>query len=559
MAMEQVSSFLENILAVEPDDTTSKRASMASTSSGDGGPIAKRRTRSTSSNISVLDINAGRRLSVSHGNPDATRDILTFWFSDHDDKKNNVMADKLMEKMISMIIPVDTEEQKIISDRLVMQAQRPLLSMNIMSKNSIELNQRMSSIFNSIDDIIKFIAWYNPYYTIGVLLIVTHVILNPYLGFSLPIIMLLNNVLVPHYLELYPPDHALDGYLDRNPIPYEGDEPLGVARLPKPVPQFSREFLLNLTDLQNHMILYIKGYDALIWLTKDYLFFKDENISTIVYLGLFAASIYSLVVLPQIMPWLVQHFPLKLVLILWVWLGTLSFHPSVRELLLDWLYNEDTRLNSLNIVNRVEQFLLKFLETTPRKDQDEMLVEIFELHKLNGKTHMWELVGFGNEFYAINNPIRQLNKKLTEEYDTDLHEMAEKQSVFPHDEEELDSFIAEDDDVETLLIKKNSKQRIDDIQAPRDYEFSGDRWMLDLEVNSWVEQKYIEGLVNIDSDEKWVYDFATPDTGTGEVFRRRRWVRSCHRKRYGAEPTDAGPKVYNPDRFSKSFSNFLLT
>lgn len=95
--MEQVSSFLENILTIENEDDNKKTPTK---------PGVKRENR----------------------------------------RANSILIDKLIESLISMIIPV-YNEQKIIDDRMKMQKGRPPLSMQTMTNNAIMLNARLTNIF----------------------------------------------------------------------------------------------------------------------------------------------------------------------------------------------------------------------------------------------------------------------------------------------------------------------------------------------------------------------------------------------------------------------------
>ena len=69
------------------------------------------------------------------------------------------MADKLMEKVISMMISnevVDEQTSKILQDRIEMQKQRPPLSIALMQNNSNELHRRNSDMYIFIDHVQKF-------------------------------------------------------------------------------------------------------------------------------------------------------------------------------------------------------------------------------------------------------------------------------------------------------------------------------------------------------------------------------------------------------------------
>lgn len=605
--MELVSSFFENILTVESGTgqekgtigSSSRRSSRISpvSSAEETDDHVSSEPKPRSGSIQSLDSYPERTIDVKippHGNPDAIKDISSFWYlnvSYEDSKKPaNIMTDRLVEKIILMVIPETTKDSQVLNDRIVMQSQRPQLSMNIMSKNSVLLNQRASVLFHTVDNVIKFIGWYNPFLTVGVLLIITHLILNPYLVLVLPMFLLINNVLIPHYLVRYPPDNSqLNKFYSYNPAPFDSKKPLKNYKTPQPVPQFSKEFILNLTDLQNHMILYIKAYDFVIWLTTDYLYFKNEELSSLILVFITMSGIVTLASAPYLLPLLINYLPIKLLLIMNTWGSLILCHPHFRTSVLDAIYTEDSRFEALTVVNNLEKKLIKTLVEEPTEVLDDVrYVEIFELQKLNMRTKIWEPIGFGNDFYSVSDPIRQLKSNLYEEFEDEAIEQIrlknyelyqakyqetlqqvkrinndKKIDAIPEvtEDDDINQSFSYDEDIEMLLIKNSQKSSFNDIKPPKSWQFVKEsHWEIDLDANGWVERNFIQDLVSIDSDEKWVYDFINDnenETGAG-VFRRRRWLRGCVRCDVEAPVEKMAESIYSADRLSKSFSNFLL-
>lgn len=511
--MDQFNSFLENVLKVEqpelpphvvppddvvPENTLNKRASHDSwinTAWNYGSNDERKR-----SDISSLWKNAkeeGAGSSVS-----------------------NQFTDKLMEKMILLMIPTDPlgeQSSNILKERMEMQKSRPPLSMNIMSNNAIQLNLRLSSTFYGIDQIINFFDWSSPAFTIGMLLVITHIILNPYLLTVVPFLLLIQNTLIPHYLTIYPPDSTLvPDYLDFNPEP--SAEQIEKYKVPKPIPQFSSEFILNLTDLQNHQVLYVTMYDFAVWLTNDYLYFKDEITSSIVYLTLLIMMVSNLLFGPTMFSYFFERvYLVKFGCIFWVWTISIMFYPSFRTRILEWAYNEETRLNFQLFSNRIENTLLKHLDKEPVAPELKE-VEIFELQKLDKKSRIWSLVGFTNNFYTFNISSRK-------------HNIEEAQKVVVEVETEDNESIGS----QRSYIKLAKKRSMIDVQPPSNWVFHDKKWTLDLNVNEWVDENLINDLVLIDEDEKWVYDYQeedVPKESLKEVYRRRRWIRNCKRETY---------------------------
>ncbi|CAK7898582.1 peroxisomal membrane protein Pex29p [[Candida] anglica] len=510
----------------------------------------------------------------------------------------SVLTDKLMEKMISMVLPMNastTEGQTILKERLAIQKTRPSLSVNVMSKNSIQLNRRLSVAFQTLDQIIRFFSWCNPAFTMGVLLAATHVILQPILLTVVPFIYIIVGIMVPHYLVVYPPDRSVtqgNVYYECNPIPSESA--LAPPEVPHAIPEFSREFILNLTDLQNYMLLYVVGFDFITWITRDYLYFKEEHISIMVLIGCVFMVTHNLFVLPKVLPWLIRWTPIKVLLILNIWTITIALHPHLRNKILEWIYDEDTRLTWLTLGNKVDRIIQEWgLDyDTPTSPEDvTQEVEIFELQRLHMKTKVWELVGYSTDFYTINSPHRIMSFRLMEEQSrdgdgpitdvveddflnsetlndptttttTDRSPAAQNQRKMSHSSE--DTSIVEEEEYSPPI---RSAASLSSIKAPIDWEFSESPWKLDLDSSAWVVQNLLEDVVDVDTDEKWVYDISTDQTESAdhnnvkeEVFRRRRWIRTCTRqKRLAGElPNVDGETTRESKRSSQTFSGYFM-
>lgn len=426
----------------------------------------------------------------------------------------SVFTDKLFEKFLSLVAPLDDADvvqNKVLFERMKMQRKRPALSASIMSKNTTLLNARLSTSFEMLDHIINFFNWSNPYYTIGIQLIGTHLVLNPSLLMVLPIFLIVSQILVPHYLMIYPPDKTQLTYFDQNPIPSYNQ--LEKSKIPQPVNQFSREFYMNLTDLQNAQVLYIELWDFVVWLTNDYLYFKNENLSSVVCLILISSIPVNLFILPKFILFLLQRiYLIQACVLLLIWIVPILLHPDVRSSIVTWIYREETRINTQHKINYIELYFCSFLVRPEDKyqikdwiDHDVHEVEIFELQKFDNDTKIWDLKGFSNNFYTINSPIRKYNQELKDNDDiTDEHK----------------SF---------LCIKKNT---IDDIVPPLGWRFIESKWTLDLDVSGWVEDNLIPDLVSIDEDEKWVYDYNDESDLNQSIYRRRRWLRTCRRETF---------------------------
>ena len=103
------------------------------------------------------------------------------------------------------------------------------------------------------------------------------------------------------------------------------------------------------------------------------------------------------------------------------------------------------------------------------------------------------------------------------------------------------------------------KATLSEVKPPRFWRFAEQQWQIDLDPVLWVNANYIMDLVNVDTDEKWVYDYVdNEDSCDGQVFRRRRWVRQCVRDAELIREKDMALGVTSSERLSKTFSTLLL-
>ncbi|KAG5418562.1 PEX29 [Candida metapsilosis] len=467
----------------------------------------------------------------------------------------NYYADKLMEKAISMIIPneiYDDQTNKMLQDRQLMASLRPPLSFALMQKNSNNLHQRNSDIYIFFNYVLKYVNWMDPYYTIGITLLITHMILKPVLFICLPWLLLLFNTLIPHYLMIYPQDTSFNQeYLEVNPTP--SDQALELAKVPKPVALFSKEFFMNLTDTQNFMTLQSRIFDFQTWLFADYLYFKNESVSSFIALSCLVVVGAHLLWFDLIVGFIMNHvWVIKLWWVVLLWVFIILMHPNQRCKLLSWVYEEDTRLNIQNRVNKIEDRLTSILvdenlqmDLQSNNNQESeykfgKLVEVYELQKLNQETKIWEMVGFTSEFYSLNDgirkynhQIRQLNQEIAQtQYNSSLTSGSAILDDLEHHHQESSSneatvataaaatgAAASTRGARTssssgighehnFLIPLTSKtDSITLVKPPQGYKYiSSSKWTVDYDVAQWVQANFIQDLVVIDDDEKWAYD-----------------------------------------------------
>lgn len=509
--MEQVSKILENIIAVEyPADD----------------PAAKTDDVEPAKHIHNAEQQA------EDPRPELARHYSAFWYLEDDQKKiSNQLTDKLVEKVLGVILNGQGEVSGTLDGRMTVHSTRPPLSVNLMSTNTTQLAQKGSPVFEVMDTVAMVLGWHNPYFSVGACLLATHVILNPYLITTLPSLYVLKKFLLPSYLKLYPPDRSIidNQFTFHNPVPHEGP-PLGKQEPPKPISQFSREFIMNFTDMQNQIVPYIRMYDALVSWGQHYFLFENPRLSSVVFLLLLVTTVGNLVLLPRVVPFILSHFPIKAFAIASVWMWVGAFHPAIKERALDYVNTEEARLARLDSTDRAENFFMKFMVDEDDAQQQQRQVEIFELQRLSSR-NIWKQLGFSTDHYALNHPERLIDEADVhhDTHSSHSHQGSDDtQSTLDSFEDEQDkSMVASSAEMPGSSIA--TKETLLEVKAPKDWVFAEPKWLVDLDPQEWVAEECLMDLVNIDTDEKWVYDYTDGEHYEGSIYRRRRWVRMCKR------------------------------
>ncbi|CEP61288.1 Pex29p LALA0_S02e11012g [Lachancea lanzarotensis] len=389
------------------------------------------------------------------------------------------LADKLVEKLIYMALPPSSElAKKTIEHRVESGRNRPGLSVQIMSRNFIQMNSRLGPPFLVIDEIIKVLNWTNTAYTLSIMSLFTYTVMKPLPTLtSIPVFYLVFGIMVPQYLKIHKPDSNCA--FESNPVPARGP-PLFRAEVPKPVPEFSKEFLLNLTDLQNHMLLYVAAFDFVNAILARFAFFTDEGVSSAAFLCLLVLAWFNALFMDSVS----RVLPVKPLLIFLGWACAFALHPHNREWVLSKIYSEETRLRMLLVSSKIESKVHQYFEYHESKEVRQ--ASIFEVQKFQEHDKTWELLGYSTDHYALFSDYRISEKEV-----------------------------------------EDAVHHLSDVKAPLEWEWLKDsKWEQDLDPVLWVESEFVE-YVDIDIETKWVYD-VNLDGSKGE-YRRRRWLRQCTR------------------------------
>lgn len=394
-----------------------------------------------------------------------------------------MMTDTLVEKIIKMALPPSSVTAKTtIANRMAYSKNRPSLSVPIMSKNFILMNSRLGIPFMIIDGIIQFCNWDNIPFTLCGLFIYTFFVLKPFVTLTCgPIFYILFGIMVPQYLHIHKPNLIPDNLLDSNLTPAPGP-PLKKSVLPEPVPELSQEFVLNLTDLQNHILLYVIAYDFICGVLEKFAYFLNEQISALVFVSLLSIALFNFLFIEQILPWI----PIKFILIVLGWSSLIALHPRNRDRILKSINSEETRLHILGLTRKYENIInehLRYIEAREHK-----VVIIYEIQKYKEKYKEWRPVGYCDDDYSLFSKLR----------------------------------------INEVDLRNNCSKTLEEIQPPVEWEWTkNSNWTLDLDPKEWVQENFLQ-YVEIDVETKWVYDLDIE--GRHGAYRRRMWTNTCTRK-----------------------------
>lgn len=422
------------------------------------------------------------------------------------------MMDKFMERLISMALPLPSSVSSTsgamdatVLARAEMQKTRPPLSIPVMSRNSILLLQRLSVPFEVIDTCIKLINWVDPLWNITLGLVLTLAVLKPINFVTLPLAYVCFQVILPAYCA----------------------KTEGKWTEPKPVSQFSREFLLNVTDLQNHMLLYVDTWDYLLRVAKRTVFFVDERLTWLVFVTL-VATIGVLEAFGTSILWFFGPF-FKLVAVIVLWIALVSLHPQLRLKFLTRIHDEELRLRTLSLLNKLDDVLVKDVELDLTPERTLKLFAIFELQVWNATLGTWQFGCFSNDAYPINSHVRKNNIGFK---GAELLSSIVPPSGFQWTngacEDPDSSFHIINSDVGKLAKTKRRRRRTESKRKLKPFLRDGgslgihrEGWALDLDPALWVQDAIVGSVVTIDEETKWVYD----EENASMRIRRRRWLR----------------------------------
>lgn len=375
---------------------------------------------------------------------------------------------------------------------------RRAFSLQLMSSNFRQFSTRIGAIFSLQRKIKRLLTWSSFSQTISFLAVYTFVCLEPHLIIVLPLVstlLLLTNSYSTRYPSASIPTHKSENLIS--------DEPIIFAPSAKPIKERSKNFFRNLRDIQNIMEDYSKIHDQITKSIIPLIDFSNEEISCTIFLIVFFSST-SVLLISHLIPW-------RLIILLLGWIVVCINHPYVSRM---WLVAPENFVKNKRA--KVDGFLSRLSPKIKILGPSEIReVEIFEL----------QLLSSAGEWV----PFLYSRSPFIQSFGTGTETVRPKGTCF-----------------------------LEDVQPPHGWEWTDEKWTLDLSSHEWVEEREIAGVEIEIEGERWVYDVryendlkGTSDekgkqillsTWEGEInnlanmakrrgeWRRRRWFRAVKRK-----------------------------
>ncbi|KAL5350087.1 Peroxisome size and maintenance regulator [Pseudogymnoascus australis] len=118
--------------------------------------------------------------------------------------KGPSMQDRLLEKLLQQIIPVEDQPRNQEGSPYSNRIERPAFSLPTMSTNFRRFNSRIGVVFVFQARVIRLLSWRKYSHTISLLAVYTFVCLDPHLLTVLPLAGLLLGVFIPSFIARHP-------------------------------------------------------------------------------------------------------------------------------------------------------------------------------------------------------------------------------------------------------------------------------------------------------------------------------------------------------------------
>ncbi|ANB13701.1 Pex29p [Sugiyamaella lignohabitans] len=395
------------------------------------------------------------------------------------------------EKVLEMLFEswAGSATQDLTTNRGRYQANLAPLSLPITFRNYNDFQSRCGIVYEMRYDIQAILEWKNPSGTLSYLIVYSFACLHPRLFILCPFVYLLLGIMAPAYIAVHPGPRS-GSLADMHSMPFSGP-PLHDPVIPKPVSQFSPEFLANVLDTQYAIGDAVKLFDKTVDWLSTFAYFTNEEWSSVIYV----AILFSTAIIYFSSPFLFTYIQWRYIFLSggWVAMGTsylknVGIHRNMELFLAEFKKSAMEKLPDSTDLSRYFEIKIPRLDV-PRnfrfKEESELIskeVQIFEIQKFDVVESCWQQSVFWGSPYA-------------------------------HMKEPCES-----------LPDGQLPNKIESVLPPMDWNFETDAWERDYDPQEWVDNHYLlQSRIFIDHDEKWVYD--AEDGQKTNTYRRRRWSR----------------------------------
>jgi Integral peroxisomal membrane peroxin len=217
---------------------------------------------------------------------------------------------------------------------------------------------------SKIEDIL---AWRNYVETISVMIMFSLVAIDPNLLLPFPLFIFLFALLIPSYQARHPPPP-----LTLSDLPTEVTQPTLPAPQPaKPAPELSRDFFMNMRDIQNRMDDFSNLYDIVRKWVIDLTTFHNEPLSSTL-LAFSSIAAIALILL-------IEYLPVRWFVFILGNAAILSCHPALYKYLTTTVLKPE---EIQKLKQRIDIFVQEDYIPPPPVNRIIYTVEIFESRRL---------------------------------------------------------------------------------------------------------------------------------------------------------------------------------
>ncbi|RAH81802.1 hypothetical protein BO86DRAFT_313146 [Aspergillus japonicus CBS 114.51] len=377
------------------------------------------------------------------------------------------LQDRLFSKILEQVVPTEDADKESLSDKsLAADPKRPAFSLPLMANNFRRFNARIGIVFTFQIQVERLFSWKKTSHTLSFLFIYSFICLNPHLFVLIPISILLFFIMVPAFLARHPPPPSTSTSSIMPYYSYDGPA-LAPAKTIKPASETSKDFFMNMRDLQNCMADFSDAHDAMVSAFAPVTNFSDEKLSSAVFL---------LCLLVAALLFLTAHlFPWRLVFLAGGNLAVFSLHPRFHQFV---------------------QAVTAGLSSQPSGTESMAEKQLRSAANAAGVP----LPASSSSAMSMMGSLANISLDSdTEEREVEVFEI-QYRSLAPYADSQWDHFLFSPMPYDPLSPLRIAGDRpkgcrfFEDVQPPSGWAWKGKKWELDLDCREWVVERMITGV-----------------------------------------------------------------